>query len=255
MILSLNKPRYQKEVETVKAAIVGPCKECNGQGYRATGAIDPETLSAGVVSCKCAELWNFRLRQMGANLPREFWDVEKLTAEFNKGCFAEVVEYLQKIESALNHGLGFLMIGENGVGKTTAGAMIICKAIRQGYSALYLTSHDLTDAVYTSIRDAEFAAEFNEKLDVDFMVLDELDKVHIKTDSTFIQSKIDSILRQRASSLKPTTIITNMSQKDLDQAFGASVMSILSGRLKQLRFLPGDYRKKQGETWNDLLES
>lgn len=255
MILSLDKGAYPIELAKVKRTIVGSCEKCEGRGYYSEGELDVETLSPNITPCKCSELWHFRLKQMKANLPKEFWDIKWSDIVLNIDCFKSVRGYLKKIDSALEHGLGFLMIGENGVGKTSAGALIINHVIKCEFSAFYVTCHDLADALYKSIRDDEVAQGLEDKLDCDFLVLDELDKIHMKAESTFLQSKLDSILRRRISTLKPTIIVTNMTEMEISDNFGASIMSILAGRLKQLRFVPGDFRKEQRKSWEALLES
>lgn len=252
--MALDRNSYLEELNTIKTQIISGCPKCGGQGYSTGDALEPETLTANVVPCECSELWHFRLWQIKANLPREFWDVENASIKHNRDCFHAVQSYVENIDNALKYGLGFLMMGENGVGKTTASAMIICGAIRKKHSAFYITSHDLADVLYLSVKDENVLPILDERLASDFMVLDELDKVHIKTDSTFIQSKLDSILRHRAASMKPTTIITNMTEVELFNSFGSSVASILTGKLKQLRFVPGDYRKEQGKRWDELLK-
>jgi DNA replication protein DnaC len=238
----------------VKKIIVGDCSLCGGEGYKHTDKVDSETMGQDVKLCHCAKLWKFRLAQMKANIPKEFWDVENMTVMANQECFDLIQKYVDHIENAFENGLGFLMIGENGVGKTTAATMILAKAIRAGHTAFYTTLSDLVDAFYKSVKDDWVVEKLAELLDVDFLVLDEMDKAHMKSGSTFLQSKLDSILRQRRATVKSTTVISNMTQSELNDLFGASVMSILSSRHKQIRFVPGDYRKDQSHQWSKLLE-
>ena len=245
---------YLKQIERIKSSIVGNCTLCDGQGYSQSDGIDSETLSPEVTLCKCAVLWKYRLLQMSANIPKEFWDVGQIKLTNNSECFDVVGEYVSNIKNAYENGLGFLMIGENGVGKTTAATLILTKAIEAGYTAFYVTLGDLVEAFYTSMKDDLVAGKLVEKLDVDFLVLDEMDKAHMKAGSTFLLSKLDSILRARRAAVKPTIVISNMTQSELKNMFGASVMSILASRHRQIRFVPGDFRKDQSKDWGNLLK-
>ena len=250
----LDTDQYDVILQQFKSEIVGACQKCDGTGHSTGNELDEETLEPEISLCVCAKLWNFRLDQIKAAIPKEFWGVEDMVMENNNQCLRIVQRYITNLENARKKGLGFLMMGENGVGKTTLATLVLSKAIRAGWSAFYITAHDMIDIVFKSFRDERIGRLLDSKLDSDFVVIDEIDKTHVKGDNSYVLTKVDSILRRRRAIVKPTTLITNMTEAELNRMLGASIMSIVSSSMKQVRFRPGDFRKKQGATWDEMLE-
>lgn len=250
----LESDEYDVILQQFKLEIVGMCTKCGGTGHSTGAELDEETLAPEISLCECAGLWNFRLDQIKAAIPKEFWSVEDLDMDNNDQCSIMISRYIKNLSNARKKGLGFLMMGENGVGKTTLATLVLSKAIRAGWSAFYITAHDMVDIIFKSFKNERLGKLLDSKLDSDFVVIDEIDKTHIKGDNSYVLTKVDSILRRRRAIVKPTTLITNMTEAELNRMLGASIMSIVSSSMKQLRFRPGDFRKKQGATWDQMLE-
>jgi len=253
MYLFLDPEQYDRVLQDFKTSIIDGCVKCGGTGYLDSDEIDEETLAPEVKLCGCSELWNFRLKQIGAGIPKEFWDVEAVAIENNNECLGIIQRYIANLENARRNGLGFLMMGENGVGKTTMATLILAKAIRAGYSVFYISAHDMMDVVFKAFKDDRLAGLLDTKLNSDFVVIDEIDKARVKDNNSYVLTKVDSILRRRRGIIQPTTLITNMTQTELHSMLGESIMSIVSSSMKQLRFMPGDFRRKQGSDWDNML--
>ncbi len=222
--------------------IVRDCPDCRGTGYHVDDA--PDDL-ATLRNCACKDLALFRLNQAEANLPNEFSDVEEMKITHN-------IEQLKKVQEALNDvagmkkdGTGFVFFGPNGVGKTTFGCLILCKAMRAGYSAAYMTAPELMYAIHRGWRDEELTGWFDNLRKADFLFLDELGKEHKAEGSEYTQAEIDLLIRWRRSNMLPTTIATNYRQTEFRKRYGSSITSVLADRMTYLSFVDGDYRQRK----------
>lgn len=228
---------------------VESCDDCGGTGHLVIETDDP--LLSRTRPCECQAEVTLLCTLREANVPREFWTVEGLEFERNTSARARVEEYTGDLRTARRDGGGFLMIGENGVGKTACACVILCRAARAGYSVGYMTSHDFVTSAVAATRDVELEMWRRDLVAADFLVLDEVGKEHRKAGSEFALSELDSLLRWRRGESRPTVICTNFKTAEFAQTYGDSLWSILRDRMEILKFQSGDFRttlkKRRGE--------
>ena len=215
------------------------CKACRGTGNVIVPSDDP--LDYQVQPCECKATVQKQAKLIWANIPTEFWRSESEGLEWNTGHYAIVKSYANRLDQARRTGDGLLMVGENGVGKTFSACHIITRALSQGYTAGYLTSHEFT--VYRrSWDDKALLAWLDEMTGADFLVLDEVGKEHRAKGSDWVAAEFDTLLRRRRGYLLPTIIISNLTVLQFKERYGESLWSIMKDRMKVLQYAPGDFR-------------
>lgn len=244
-------------LEELKREVVAQCEEpgCGQTGWIVTRGWDEEAdLPADTMTrCPCSKHLKLSLGMHDAGLPREFWSVETLIPSFNVHAFDQLSRYANKLDAAMKHGLGFILTGRNGTGKTSSACVPLIRALREGRSAALISWPDFVDGMRRSWKDPQLTRHLDERVMRDLVVFDELGKEHVTNDETFVSGKLDSILRLRRGALLPTIITTNLSPGQLVERYGRSIESLLADRFKTLNYRPGDFRIKVERNWDEML--
>jgi DNA replication protein DnaC len=195
----------------------------------------------------CRDLSLFKM--IRANIPKEFWHIDLDNFDGDSKAMRMVEKYCNKLDSAREKGIGFLFMGQNGVGKTSLSIIILKEALAKGYSAFYVTLPEIFRQIYLGYKHVEVLMELKKKLyDTDFLVISELGKDYHRADATlFMRSEFDTIFRQRRGDLRPIIMDTNLDMVELSDNFGDSIISLFRSRLKILTLKGNDYRKVHQE--------
>ncbi len=237
-----------------KKEVIDACEKCGGAGKISSEVWDDDdipTTTSVMCSCKVQVLHELSLQEAG--LPREFWNAEDIEPEFNQHAFKVLRRYSQNLDAALEHGLGLVLTGKNGSGKSSSACLPLIAAVRQGRSSAFINFPDLVQGWRRAWKDNALGHHLDERVHRDFVVLDELGKEHVGSDEGFVASKFDSLLRLRRGEMLPTVITTNLTVPELVKRYGDSIASLLSDRYKVLKYRPGDFRVRMANTWDDLL--
>lgn len=156
-----------------------------------------------------------------------------------------VLDYIHDLQTNLQKGLGLVLVGPPGRGKTLLAHLIADKALDQGvsvrfqtlvgYHNLLLKQMDLMRLIERKAGDMDKSAEdwwwgteYIDKIFKKFrlLILDDVGKEQT-TDSRFIEKQFDRIMRNRGGRLLTTIITTNVPPSEWDEAFGPSMKSYL----------------------------
>ncbi len=143
---------------------------------------------------------------------------------------------------------GLCLFGSNGVGKTLIACIVAKEAYKHRYSTRRVTFVDYMSR-YTlvwsarSIDEKESAEDdlFNNYKAVEFLVLEEVGK---EVDSKASAPILEDLLRYREDNGLVTVICTNLSPKDIESRYGASVASLLKGNMTPIKIEGIDKRKE-----------
>lgn len=184
-----------------------------------------------------------------ANIPKEFWHISLDNFDGDVKAMRLVEKYCANMAEARKNGFGFLFMGENGVGKTSLGIIILKEAIAKGYRAFYISMPEIFKQIYIGFKHVEVLAELKRILyNTDFLFIGELGKDHHRQGSElFMISEFDSIFRERRGDLRPIIMDTNFDEVSLQETYGQSLISLFKSRLKMITVKGGDYRKKSQE--------
>lgn len=146
---------------------------------------------------------------------------------------------------------GLFLFGSNGVGKTLIACIVAKEAYKCRYSTRRVTFVDYMSQ-YTlmwgarSIDEKESAEDnlYNNYKAVEFLVLEEVGK---EVDSKASAPILEDLLRYREDNGLVTVICTNLSPRDIELRYGASVSSLLRGSMTPIRIEGIDKRKEYFE--------
>ena len=198
---------------------------------------------------------DWKLKMIRSGIPREFWHIEFDNFLGNSDKLKLVKKYCKKINVARDEGFGFLLFGKNGVGKTSLIMLILKEALRNGYSAFYISLPRIFKQIYMSWEFPELATELrNIMASTDFLAIGELGKDYHRKDSMeFARAEFDCLFRERREECLPTLLDTNLSIEELADTYGGSLMSLFRSRLRFIKMVGPDYRKiVQREEWERM---
>jgi DNA replication protein DnaC len=185
-----------------------------------------------------------------ACLPRRFWNARFRDIPDGVEYKDLVRKYLAKIDEAVRSGIGLMLWGGPGSGKTGAASVCLKYALRSGFTGLYVTAEDLRHA----FREKE---EFDDDVTlveraqiVDVLLLDDLGK-EFRTRAGNATVEMENLIRKRVQDKKTLLITTTADVDEAETMFGVGLMSMLTEAVVPVRVYGVDWREKKAE---ELLE-
>ena len=147
-------------------------------------------------------------------------------------------------------GIGLLFVGSeeglrnpnNGIGKTFTSIKVLLNALDKGWSVHYITMHGYFNLIYRSKQDKDLLSLIDEIENVEFLVIDEVGK---KIGTEYTITKFEDVIRDRASKLLKTIIITNMNKRELNDSLGKSVMDVMKNTMVEIQIKGNKSYRKQ----------
>jgi len=171
------------------------------------------------------------------NVPQEYWSasVSKVldNTSFGKKVPVSAVDFcigfLREIDSRVLDGLGIIMSGSNGTGKTSIAVLILKEARRRGHSGLFVMLSDLVTRSWSDRFDGDVTWTQRAK-EVDVLVVDEFGHEHDQK-SKYNASLIHQIIKFRCASRKLTIMTTNMVAGDIRARYPVSMIEAMKDKI------------------------
>ena len=119
--------------------------------------------------------------------------------------------YLLALDEMLARGVGLLLNGKNGTGKSSAAIIALKEARRRGHTGLFIECATLRDIKFGNKGFGDEGALWDRMLAVDVLVLDDLGK-GVQDREGAEERLLDELLRYRGSYRSTTILTTNMSE-------------------------------------------
>lgn len=146
------------------------------------------------------------------NLPREFWRA-KVTG-VQESVRHTVERYLLRIREMCDKGIGLLVHGESGVGKTSIAALAAKEGRARGYTVLFIGIWELREMMRSRVMFEEGVSIQDRCREVDILVLDSLGPDD--ANETWVNERfLADLVKYRCSYRKVTIITSRMSPDDL----------------------------------------
>jgi DNA replication protein DnaC len=135
--------------------------------------------------------------------------------------------YIEAHEQLVNRGIGIILSGSFGTGKTMAMNLLLKDLVHAGYSCFGTTFTGMVEMFTSGWRSASDQRRFEQKIvNSKILLLDDLGK-EFRTKTNLAESTFDSVLRRRVQDGKPTLLTTNMLLAEMETGYGAAIFSLL----------------------------
>jgi len=175
------------------------------------------------------------------NLPREFWrsKVHGVSGDIRP----PVERYLLRIREMTDKGIGLLIHGEAGTGKTSIAALVAKEGRARGYPVFFVGVWELREAMRSRVMFEEGVSIQDRCRDVDILVLDALCAEDAK-ESWVNEKFLADMISYRSSYCKVTLITTRLAPKTL-KAMMPSLFDATVGSLVLLHVLGENQKLRQ----------
>lgn len=233
------RPEVYQACDELKQAIVYPCKVCGGAGYLEQE--NPIELNP----CECMLSLHYLSALIEARIPKDYWALSLDDLTLVDPAYVKFVRwYLARVSRAAEQGKGILFLGANGTGKTSMQCAIGKESVVQGYSVRYFTAQQYIEASRSG--NDSMADDFES---AKFLLLDEIDKVYMKSGSNYVQKTLEEFLRRRISGGAVVIACTNYEASEFESVFGSSTTSMLQRHLKFIPIEGEDYSDRLQDRW------
>lgn len=181
---------------------------------------------------------------------KRFQNVELETmniAAENANAFEVIKEYASNVVENLNQGLGLIIKGPVGTGKTTAAIAIMKEAIKHKKSPYFISMISLLDKLM-SFRDQEERYEFEQRIqNCPLLVLDDLGGEYIgkNKEESWMLKRIMSIIAERHQRSKSIIITTNLPIKELAERYDQRAIDRIRSTNQIITLLGESLRKEE----------
>jgi DNA replication protein DnaC len=165
---------------------------------------------------------------------------------------SRIVEKLSKFvfdhEKYVSRGMGLLLTGDFGTGKTMLSTMTLKEYVKLGYSCYSTTFASMVELFTAGWYDEDAKKYFAKKImQSEVLLLDDLGR-ELKTKNKLSESTFDDVLRNRVEAGRPTFITTNLDpHTELVSGYGGAILSLLKEKSVHFPFQGEDYRLKANQ--------
>jgi len=218
---------------------VGQCSKCDPKGFIQKGR--------AYVPCACY-LQYIQLKKLhDSGLPKSYWN--KPIKDFNgdKKALEAVQDYIKKMPSNLTKGIGLYLYGNPGIGKTLLSSYIVRAALRQNIDTRFYFFTDILNTFTESWHDDDARNEVESNIiNSDLLIIDDLGR-EFKSNKKLHEAILDSVVRGRASQLRPVIITSNYDILDVKETYGHGIVDLFKESLIVVPVKGNSYRKNEME--------
>jgi DNA replication protein DnaC len=180
-------------------------------------------------------------------LPKRHWEAsfESISdeRENNDPSLRDVVKkYFDKIDDVSSRGVGLLLYGKNGTGKTSAACFFLKEMRRRAYSTMFVEAAELKSVVFKDTPFDDNETLWERMKEVDVLVVDDIGKGMHDNTGAFARI-VDELIRHRTSNCRVTWATTNMNLSDLEETLKISTMHSLKEAMVPVRVVGSDMRR------------
>lgn len=221
------------------------CITCRGnlkfRWYTEAGPRDLDHVEDWECNCEAQFiLYRYMLsRGIGLNYQRLDWvDATGVPEDVNEVVF----DYIEHQDRYVGAGIGLVLRGERGTGKSLLANLLLKRLLSQGVDGMVLTFHEALDAFTDGWHQKEDRVWFEKRIrNADVLVLDDAGREHAGR-SQVAETVLDHVLRHRVSNALPTLLTTNLDLRQLATLYSGNAMSLLAESAIVHEFRGVDFR-------------
>lgn len=227
--------------------VLGRCLTCHGREVFRWRDEDGELAE---YACPCAEQLLLHLWLLNAGLDLRYQKLSWSDATgVDERVVGAVMDYADNAESYASNGIGMVLHGMRGNGKTMIATLLLKKLMASGYDGFFTTFQGLLD-LYTKSW-GKGAPEHQEWFDrrvknAGVLIVDDMGREHGGR-LQVAEAAFDDVLRTRVMGDRPTILTSNRSIKELGELYSLNALSLLDEVSLVVEFGGEDYRPRQRE--------
>jgi DNA replication protein DnaC len=195
--------------------------------------------------CPCEEqfLLNRWLLNSGVDLrhQRQSW---RDATGVGSAVFTKLYDYTDNVDQYVGAGIGLMMHGMNGTGKTMMANLVLKRLLLDGRDCFFTTFGDLLDSFTAGWRNEDDKVWFETRIrHAGILVIDDIGKEHTGRHQV-AESTFDLVLRARVGADRPTLVTTNYTPEEVRQNYAISALSLLRECSLFVEFAGIDYREE-----------
>lgn len=225
------------------------CVTCRDKGEFRWWAT-PERSEVADWKCNCVDQWILHRAMLSSNIKLVY---QRLSwpdmTSVEEGALVKVWDYLDNTDAYVNSGMGLILFGGAGTGKTGLASLILKDLLAKGHDCYFTTFSEMIDTYTGGWNDREERAWFHKRIkNAGVLVLDDVGKEYQgRAKNGLPESTFDEVLRHRIASAAVTIVTTNHDMKKMQEGYGGGVMSLLQERSTTYEFTSDDFRVSSRE--------
>ena len=198
--------------------------------------------------CPCDEQLGLHLWLLNAGLDLRYQRLGWSDAVgVEHGVTKTIMDYAEHAQAYATSGVGLVLIGRRGTGKTMISALLLKELMSRGFTGYFSTFQGLLD-LYTAGWGKNTADErlwYDRKIkNVGVLVVDDMGREHDGR-LPVAEAAFDDVLRARVAADRPTIITSNRGLQELGELYSLNAMSLLDECTLAVEFTGEDYRPTQ----------
>lgn len=182
-------------------------------------------------ACNCADQWRLHRWLLHHGISKAYQRLGWMDAIDVPGHVqATALDYVDNIAWYVERGMNLVLNSPNaGTGKTLT-LMLTAKELLDAGIDVYVAQMNTIVEMYTSgWRDKELKAYFEQRImNCGVLVIDDLGKERGDNRIDFIDKLVDRVVRHRIASQKPLLVSSNLTNEQIEAAYGSYVASLLT---------------------------
>ena len=212
------------------------CPTCNDQGHYVFGGQQRE--------CDCMMQRQLHKHYLNAGIGVTYQRLDFSDYEGNRDILQSLAKYVDNYDRYASRGIGLLLTGNFGTGKTMIANLVLKEFVKAGYRCFATTFAQTIDMLTASWKSPEDRRYFQRRfVDSEILLLDDVGR-ELRSKSNLSESTFDNILRTRVQEGRPTFITTNMSPDELGEGYGSAILSLLKEHSIMCEMTGEDFRSR-----------
>lgn len=205
------------------------------------------------VACDCQRQLQLHKHYLAAGIGVNYQRLSWGDYEGDPALKRALDKYLERHQAFVGQGVGLLLHGEYGTGKTFGATMLLKDLMKRGYVCYATTFASMIEMFTSGWKSKEDQRYFQQKIMLsNVLLLDDLGR-ELRTKNKLSESTFDDVLRRRVQDGRPTFITTNMSVGELNEGYGGAVLSLLTEKSMVYELRGSDFRPQANSRMMDEM--